>query len=189
MSIEGRNILRYKRFLQKNQWELEFLDYSLVGFDFLDRKLKYLCQSVNLPTESFETNTGGWDRRKYIQSVGAFEDITVTFFETESFQITDWYNNWVDMFYDRKKKIFTTAETLSGSPKMDAELKFFTSVAGVNVRVPSKVYTLEGLLPKKFENITYTYTDGGEPLVTLSFSVDNVTNGDTAGFVNNEATL
>jgi len=87
-----------------------------------------LCKRVNLPRQTFETQTHGQTNTKYYTKAEPYQSVSVEFWETENHDIEKYFTAWERKFFNRETKTFIAGK----NPKRTGHLTVFQK-AGAGV--------------------------------------------------------
>lgn len=160
--------------------------------------LSLFCQSVDLPFYSleYEAKLSG---KKTLTGFKQPDTVSMTFLETEDGRVFKFFNDWrkdiFDPLYQRFKtgnhkkdavlmyytKPINVANLLTSAGGQATNrtgagrqgLNLFSALATTEVKVPSKKFVLEGLMPQTIETIQHNYTTSESRTLSITFSIED----------------
>lgn len=155
-----------------NLWELRILD------PFIDPNLKYKIQSATLPFLGFETETRKTGT-KHFTNYTSEDEFTITFLETTNFDVFHFLNDWKELIYDSKKRVFKAngylhAKDLEIFFQKDETIKFIGPI-NAHLRHSTQGFHFKRTLFKNVSSWDLNYTSNDPLIITATFICDTIT--------------
>lgn len=153
-------------------------------------KLKTQIESVNIPFQKFdiERKVSG---EVIINGIEHPAEVTITFRETTSFSVYKFFDNWIDKFYDKSKKVFRmfNSDYDYNASLLDMKLTYYkgplfnvgVAVAGIDVlgalgfdpMTPTYSFYMSACKPVGIQDLSASY-DGGPLMFSVTLIAETI---------------
>ena len=171
------SLIQDSSYQSKNMFELFLYPYSGFSLDpfaiaqiAIDTKIikTNLASIGNIPSPKLETEIAGYE--KFINNLTPPEEISMSFYETETGAVFNWLGSWKDKIYKYDhiyKRVF--------NPNQDGAKRngFLTLHSKTGLPVPY-VWKFTGLRFKNFEDFSIGHEETEVLTVTATFDVEDV---------------